>query len=254
LLFLYARSCDIDSYPHLSNFQAVNDPSKPLAELKPSERDRIGTSVAKTIREYQTWTEAGSQFGSSDVATPPEEQDEKGFLEYKNDSTEAMEEMNAKFNVIAALTSEVGDKLKSHEESISSLMKKGGDNSKIAMGLVNAAALDINGYAVDLESEVPHLEALVKGVRDNLLPWLTWRKSEGYSTDNAEFATSIKSLVDAAGPAIKQMEGFRDSTSGLRGASRPMNRAANRARAILDQLIGVMRQVQVDGNEYLSLV
>ncbi len=257
LLCIYVRPCDIASFPRLLDFQAVNDPQKPLAELAIPARDRVGIVIAENIRQHQTWKTAGDQIEkiSKDVPEGTDGlEDDKGFLEYKEDSFEAMTEMNEVMVRIAELTSKVGQKVNVRQESLNSMITKKEDNVKLAISIVNATAMDVNEYSEQLEKEVPILESKAAAMHDNLVPWLRWRREAGHTTDNDSFGSSVLSMIQAVEPSILQMESFRDSMLGMKGASKPLNNAVVRARIILDRLIGTMKKIQTDSKEYLTIL
>ncbi|HWF44690.1 MAG TPA: toll/interleukin-1 receptor domain-containing protein [Candidatus Kapabacteria bacterium] len=255
LLCLYVRPCDIASFPKLLEFQAINDPQKPLAEISVSARDRIGIAIADSIRQYQTWTKAGDQVENSPATiTSGVDDEEKGFLEYKADSNEAMTSMTSVLTDIAKLTSSIGEKFNARQESLNNMIARGEDNAQLAVNIVNASAMDLNGYSEQLEKVVPVFEDGASKMHDNLIPWLSWRKENGHTSDNDGFANSLRGMVESAGPSTVKMESFRDSVLGMKGASKPMNHAVTRSRSILDRLITTMKKVQTDSKEYLTLL
>jgi hypothetical protein len=51
ILCLFVSHCAYDTVPEISQFQAVNDPHKPLSDLRKSQRDKVLVGLAKIIAE-----------------------------------------------------------------------------------------------------------------------------------------------------------------------------------------------------------
>lgn len=211
--------------------------------------------LLKELRESKSPEQITDE--SDEGGDPEPNTEELGFLEAQSLSIQSMEEMTEVLTVISSATGEIGPKMNARTTQINNIVEKNLPNQQqLAVGVANAAALDLMGYAEQIGQQVPLLKQKYENLKRSLVPWLTWVKevSPQQTDDKLQFAAVLETMRLSGTNAIQHVSGFRDSVIGIRNVTASLRKAGDRVQSELDQLIAIMQGLIEVLDESLNLL
>lgn len=206
----------------------------PITDFLPANTTVTG-KVLETLPEEQV------------AGVSEEVEEEKGFLDFIVEGSQAAEEMARIMIGISEATEDIASKMNSHTARLHTLAANPGPGTASQVHKISlAAAIDMNQYSEYIEKDFPTLEKSMELMTENFSGYVTWLqpKTEEDKKQVAEFRKTVSGLLEGTRQALKNIRLYRDTVAGLKGISREINRASRRMTHALDGLLAVMEMTE----------
>lgn len=174
---------------------------------------------------------------------PREElEEERGWLDWLDDSLEATEEAGECLNRIAEATREIGQSIQDRTREVQEAARGGGRRvARRVRRIARETARELTNYAETMEQEVVQLGHCWDHVEANTTPWLETVRIE--TPENAESLQELRGtfaqLESVTANSLEATRTYREAVGGLEGMSADLTRASRRTTGVLDELIGI---------------
>jgi len=212
----------------------------PVSDFHLSDVDKVKRHDEQTLTEK-------SRGEKLEEKEPAEAEEEKGFLDFIVEGTQAAEEMTAIILEITRETLEMGNRMKVNTESLETIGKASGLGTAAQVRkVVLIIAGHMNSYSDKIEARLPKLDQSIEVLTANYSSYVAWLapKSEDERKSVAGFRNSVSDLFEGTKNLLKSLRGYKDSVAGLKGISRETNLASRRLTGILGSIISAMERVE----------
>lgn len=212
----------------------------PVSDFHLSDVDKVKRHDEQTLTEK-------SRGEKLEEKEPAEAEEEKGFLDFIVEGTQAAEEMTAIILEITRETLEMGNRVKVNTESLETIGKASGLGTAAQVRkVVLIIAGHMNSYSDKIEARLPKLDQSIEVLTANYSSYVAWLapKSEDERKSVAGFRNSVSDLFEGTKNLLKSLRGYKDSVAGLKGISRETNLASRRLTGILGSIISAMERVE----------
>jgi len=184
-------------------------------------------------------------------------EEEKGLLDWLDDSLEATEEATECLERIAKAHQQITQKLEDRTLQIQEASaSQGRGAAKQVRRLASETAKDISDYAEIIEHEAGELAGCWDRVEANTIPWLgvvpieTPQAVEGMQ----KLRSTFTQLEAATAGSLDAHRAYRDTVSKTKGISADLTRASRRTTRVLDQLIAIGERQYAFASRVLAII
>lgn len=254
------RSYKIQVYS--TRFDEVNRLRKALTEIGKKHKSKeitFGSPVIDFLSEAPTVTKKTPE---TTVTEPFEKvceqvEEEKGFLDFIVDGSEAAEEVTQIMNSITEETENIGGKLTDHTAHVQDLGENPGPGTAAkAHKIALIVASDMIHYSEKIDGDLSKLENSINLLIESYSGYVSWLKpkTEEEREQVRKFRETITGLLEGTTGGLEGTRSFRDAVAGLRGISREINRASRQLDHTLTGIISAMEKVEAFCVKTLPLI
>jgi hypothetical protein len=254
------RSYRVQIYEtHFDKIHKLKQSLKDIAEKHKSGRVTFGSPIIDfyPLREETKPVAVIAAEDEQDEGTA-EELEEKGVVDYAADIEEAFDEMSRIITMIGELNTDGSNKMARHTQRIKELT----DNPQPGVAskkrhIFFQAASDMNQWAEQLEKEVPNFEASIETLDESFAEYI--KRVEEPSTEEERKAiagtrNTFSEFMVQANSGTESFRLLRDTTAGLKGISKDVNRASRRLARVMDSIVLNLERVEAFAIRVVALI
>jgi len=205
----------------------------------------INTTPAQLGKEYPT---------SPDAETV--EAEKGGVLDWLTEFEDHARGLNDALADVAEATQEVGLRMEGRNADLEKLAPAHGPTPALARKVALGAASDLDRYAEVLEQKLSLVESSAEGAIENginLAEHLRDSHSE-HPEERTEFRGGLEELRTAVTESTASLSQYRETVSGLKGITKPLNKASRRVASGLDRYLSVGEKLNAFCERGLAIV
>lgn len=220
----------------------------------------FGSPITDFLPEESTMLRSATEIYTEDLSPQAVKkvEDDKGFIDFLLEGTEAIAEMTSLMNAITEETLTIGKKMEEHSAQVQVITSnpKLGSASQFHK-IATASAVDMNNFSTKIEGYLPPFENCTNLLVENFsgyTQFITQPTNTGNKKHIEEFRQTISGFKEGASFSLQGVRSFRDTVAGLKGISREINRASRRMTTALDGVIAVIEKVEAFSARMVALM